>query len=495
MLYIRMAVIMGVSLFTSRIILEALGIQDYGVYNIVGGVVISLSFITNTLTSSTQRFLSFEIGIGAKGDVANVFSMSLNILFLFTLIVILILETLGLWFLNNILVIPPDRFFAANIVYQTSILVFCINLLRVPYNALIISTEQMDIYAIISIAEAIIKLIIAYLIMMFPDKLIAYGFLLLGASLLINGCYIIACKIKCRNYCTYRYRKDRKLFKNMFGFSGWTLVGGISGVAVNEGPNYLMNIYLGVGINAAMGIAKQVSSAVYSFTSNFQTAFNPQITKAYAANDRGYLDEIIYQTSALSFYLIMLFAVPIIVFSDYIFHLWLVEVPDYAISFSIILMSSQLISALGGPLWMVVHATGNIKKYQLIVCFFNLMLIPATWYCLFVGLNPNIVISVQLITNIAILIYRLLYLKNNIGFPVGNFSKIVIIKCVKVLILTFVISFVVSLIPIGYGYEYILLVISFFATGLVIFYVGLNRSMRNRLTNTVLRKIKVVKQS
>lgn len=489
MLYIRMAVIMVVSLYTSRVVLQVLGVSDYGVYNIVGGVVISLVFITNTLTSSTQRFLSYEIGLADKGLVSEVFSMSINIHVLFIIGVIFLLETAGIWFLNNVLVIPDDRQFAANVVYQTSILIFCTNLIRVPYNALIISTEKMNVYAIVSIVEALLKLLIVYLITLFSDKLIAYGVILLLSNVLVNLCYMCACRILCSEYCKYRFNADKGLLHRMLGFSGWNMFGGITGVAVNEGPNYLMNIFLGVQLNAAMGLAKQVSGAIYSFTSNFQTAFNPQIVKSYAAKDTDYLYDIVFKSSKISFFLMVIFAVPTIAFSDTIFNIWLVEVPEYAISFCIIMMISQMVSAIGSPLWMVVHATGNIKKYQITLSCINLLVLPLSWVCLKIGITPISVIVTQLFLNIIILFYRINYLRLAISFPAKRYIVEVLIHCFITALFSFSFAYCVSFIPLE-GYDRLFLFgFSFMITLSVIYYIGLSKNMRKEIRKALMSKL------
>lgn len=443
MLYIRMAVIMLVSLYTSRVVLDTLGIQDYGIYNIVGGVVISLSFISNSLVSSTQRFISYEIGLKEKGDVSKVFSVSLNIHFIYLIIILVLFETIGLYLLNNVLSIPDDRLYAANFVYQFSVFTFCSNLLRIPYNAMIISFEEMRIYAILSIVEALLRLFVVFILVLFPDKLIAYGILTFVVTMISNLCYVVYCRVKFRQECSYKYANNPTLFRQMIGFSGWNLVGGATGIAVNEGPNYFMNIFLGVTVNASMGIAKQVSAAVYTFASNFQTAFNPMIVKTYAQGDYNYLCNLIIKTSQLSYYLLLIFAIPIIIFSTDIFQLWLVEVPEYAVSFSILLIISQLISALGSPMWMSVHAVGNIRNYQLTISFVNLLILPISWYLLSSGYHPNYVLAALILLNILILGYRIWYLNRRISFPLIKYFKVVY-KCVLISFCCIAFSYIIS---------------------------------------------------
>lgn len=482
MLYIRMAVIMLVTLFTTRVVLDVLGETDYGIYTIVGSVVVSLVFIQNTLISSTQRFISYELGRGEEGRPNEVFSMSLNIHLIFMAAVVLLLETIGLWFLNSVLNIPADRMYAANVVYQLTIATFCVNLYRIPYNATIISQENMDIYAILSIAEAILKLAIVYaLLVLSYDKLITYSVLVFAVTLIINLMYITYCKKKFPSICSYRLIKDRKLFKEMSGFLGWNLLGGVTGVATNEGPNYFMNAFLGVRINAAMGIAKQVSSAVYQFTSNFQMAFNPQIVKSYAAGDKEALFDLIYKSSAVSFYLMFIIAFPFILCSDVIFNLWLVEVPEYAIEFCILMMLSQLVAALSSPLWMVAHAIGNIKNYQICISTINLLIIPISWGVLYFKYSPLCILAFLILINVLVFVYRLLYLRSKIAFPCFDFFKKVIWKCIYQLILIVPLPILLTIfIPDTLG-SILAAAISLIISIVVFLYVGLTKEYRNSL--------------
>ncbi len=481
MLYIRMAVIMLVTLYISRVVLKVLGETDFGIYNIVGSVVVSLVFIQNTLSSATQRFLSFEIGRREGSRINNVFSMSMNIHVLFIAITTLLLETIGLWFLNNVLSIPSDRLHAANIAYQFSIATFILNMIRIPYNAVIISYERMSIYAVLSIAEAIMKLSIAYVLLVVrSDKLVIYAIMIFIVTLIINILYILYCKVKYKNVCKYELVKDKNLFSEMIGFSGWTMLGGVTGIATQEGPNYLMNIYNGVGVNAAMGLAKQVSSAVYQFTANFQSAFNPQIVKAYSSNDRNYLFDLINKTSLLSFYLLFIIAFPIILCADIVFDIWLVDVPNYTVEFCILIMIAQMVSSLSSPMWMTVHATGNIKRYQVVLSLINLSLIPITWVILWAEMSPVFVIVVQIFISIGVFYYRLIYLKNRIGFNVAYFCKAVLFKCFKQVIMIIPIPILCSCIP-GVFWNILTIVSSFIITIIVFYCIGLNADTKKQI--------------
>ena len=490
MLYIRMAVIMLVSLYTTRIILDALGETDYGIYNIVGSVVISLAFIQNALMSSTQRFMSYEIGLEERGNVRSVFSMSINIHVLFLLISLLILETIGLWFLNNILDIPANRLFAANIVYQLSIATYALNLLRIPYNSLIVAYEKMNIYAVLSIIEAVLKLATVYfLVKSSTDRLILYAALVLLLTLIVNILFIIYCKQNYAAVSKYIFERNRPLLKKMLGFSGWNLVGGITSVAVNEGPSYFMNVFFGVGINAATGIAKQVSSAVYQFAGNFQIAFNPQIVKSYAANEKDYLYSLVKRSSVISFYLLLIVFLPFYFCRYEIFGLWLVDIPQYAIQFSMLMMAAQMVSALSSPLWMLAHATGDIKVYQIVLSVVNLIIIPVSWIILHFGLNPSYIFLYSIINNIIVFAYRVFFLKRKINFPIADFLKSISCRCLLPTIAFFPIPLLINFKLQGILGSVVVGSFCILSTALIFLFLGLGKEDRQAMFAWIKAKI------
>lgn len=479
-----MIVIMAVTLYTSRIVLDVLGVIDFGVYNIVGSVVVSLVFIQNTLISSSQRFFSYYIGRKDENMIMRVFSMNLNIHILFIVIIVLILETIGLWFLNNILSIPDNKIPAANIVYQLSIATFCLNIFRIPYNAIIISYERMNIFAICSIIEAMLKLLIVYfLLVVETNKLITYALLVFLVSFIVNTIYIAYCRFKFKKETKYLFNRDKSLFREMIGFSGWNLLGGATGVATNEGPNYFMNVYLGVAINASMGIAKQVSTAVYHFTSNFQMAFNPQIVKLYAADKKDELFSLIIRASNMSFYLLFIISLPIIVNANYIFSLWLVEVPTYAVEFSVLMLIAQLVAAISSPLWMTAHAIGNIRNYQIALSIISLMILPLAWLLLLFNYNPKWILLCNIFINAGIFAYRILYLKHKLNLPVKKYTVEVVLRCFLVTLL----SVPVPLICTYFGVTSLVnIVLTTIVCGSIIYSVGLDLETKKKIVNTSL---------
>ena len=300
-LYVRMIVVMSVSLYTSRIVLDKLGINDYGIYNIAGSVVVSLAFVKSSLASAIRRFLSYSKG--KSGDCSSMFSMGMNVQIVLMFILFVILETFGLYFFSYVLNIPQERKIAAVVVYHLSAITFCVNLIRVPYDALIVSNEKMSVYAYISILEVAMKMLVAFVLTIsICDHLILYATLILLVDIVINLAVYYYCKRKMPNDCHYKFTWEKERFKEFFSFSFWNLVGGLASIGSKEGPNYFLNVFLGVRVNAAMGVAKQISNMVYHFSSNFQSAFNPQIVKSYAADDRKYLFSLIFRTSKLSFF-------------------------------------------------------------------------------------------------------------------------------------------------------------------------------------------------
>lgn len=486
MLYIRMAVIMIVSLYMSRVVLDVLGEQDYGIYNVVGSVVVSLTFIQNALISATQRFLSYELGKNNGGGVNIIFSMAMNIHVLFTMVIVIVMETVGIWFVNNVLNIPEARMFAANVVFQFSIATFCINMLRIPYNAVIFSHERMNVYAIMSIAEAVLKLALVFiLVYLGNDKLIIYAVLIFIITLIINIMYVIYCKEHFSEVCHYKLYRDKDLFKKMTSFLGWNMVGGVTSIAITEGPNYFINVYLGVTVNAALGLAKQVSSAVYQFTSNFQSAFNPQIVKAYAMDDKYYLFELINKTSQMSYYLLFLIAFPVILCADVLFDIWLVNVPKYAVEFCVLILISQLISALSSPLWMVVHATGNIKNYQITLSIINLLILPIAWIVLSLGFSPVYIIMAQVAINILIFAYRLWYLHGHIEFDLCSYSKSVLLKSLILTMLIVPVPVLTRIFIDGFKGVIISFIAAITITIIVFYYIGFDEDTKRQIKSFV----------
>lgn len=493
-LYIRMIIIMLVTLYTTRVVLKELGVINYGVYNLVGSVAVSLIFVQNSLSSATQRYLSYEIGKSHERDINKVFSMSVNIHVILTLCSILFLETIGLWFVNSVLNIPPDRMVAANVAFQFSIFTFAANILRIPHNALLISNEMMNVYAVISIFEAAIRLGIAYLLALSSiDKLELYSGLLFVSAVFVNVIYWIFVKIKLSIQCRYFFVKDMTLFKKMTSFLGWNMIGGIVGIGVVEGPGYFINYYYGVALNAAIGIAKQINSAVYSLSSNFQSAFNPQIVKSYASKDYNRLWSLINNTSILSFFLLFIIAFPFTLCCQSILQLWLDEVPNYTYEFVVFMLASQFVNALGAPLWMSVHATGNIKHYQIVISLINIIIIPVSWGIITMGFQPYWVFCGQLFVNLIIYIYRIYYLVVNMGLNIKWYLKMLIKRCIIPAVSSMPIPVAIFYVLHMSIVDVIIIFLVSFATTIISFWtLGIDSNTKQDILNKI--KVKYIKK-
>lgn len=426
MLYIRMFVMLAVGLYTSRVVLDVLGVSDYGIYNIIGGVVVLFSFLNNALISATQRFLNYNLGRKDTNAVHTVFCMSMNAYFLLAILFLILSETIGLWFVQTKLNIPDDRLDAALYVYQFSIVTFIINILRIPYNASIIAYEKMDFYAYISLIEIILKLAVVYLLYIIQyDKLIIYSLLYTMVPLLINIIY----KVYCNKYfktTKYKLTWDKNILRNLLSFSSWSLFGSLANMSAQQGINILVNLFYGVSANAAVGIANQVTSHVYQFISNFQTAFQPQIVKTYAANEIGAFHKLIFRSSKFSFYLMFFLAFPIILSSQQILEIWLVEVPNNTAIFCQLILGFLIIECITAPLWMAVQATGKIKKYQILMAICIFLNFPLTYIVYKIGMPVYTAWIIRIIVNIITFNARLIYMKRKMDFPVVSFMKEVI---------------------------------------------------------------------
>ena len=490
-LYIRMIVVMGVSLYTSRVVLDKLGVDDYGIYNIVGSVVVSLTFVSNALTSAMRRYFSYEIG-EKGGNCSNIFTMNFKIQLLIIAVLFVLLETVGLWFFNSVIKIPEGRESAASIVYQFSVATFCLNLFQVPYSSMIVAREKMSIFAIFSIIDVGLKLLIVFLLSssLSIDKLILYGLLMMFVSFVVTAFYYGYCKIRLKEDCHITRYWDKRQFKEILSFASWNLVGGITSVGTTEVPNYFMNYYLGVAVNAAMGVAKQVSNAIYSFSSNFQTAFNPQIIKSYASGEQNYLLELVFRTSKLSFFLLYIIAVPFLLCSNEVLNVWLTVVPEYTAAFCLCIMLAELVQATSSPLWMTIFAVGNIKRYQLCLCGINLTVIPVSWIVLSLGYAPYWILAYKILISFIILIYRVQYLKKKINFPASKYyANIVLRLLILIPVCTIPVLYWFSTLYSGWSKIFVVSAASVMFVSVVFYLVGLDAMDRKAVLSVVRKKI------
>lgn len=492
LLYGRMLLMMLISLYTSRVVLSALGVVDYGIYNVVGGVVSLFSVLSGSLTTAISRFITFELGKSDILKLKKVFSTALLVQLALIIIITLLLETIGIWLLNSKMIIPSSRLTAANWVYQISVLTFAVNLWTVPFNATIIAHEKMSAFAYISIFDAVAKLLIAFVILVNPfDRLIYYGILVFVAGIVQQILYMGYCS---KNFeeCKIKLYYDKQTLREVFSFAGWNFIGASSAVLRDQGGNILINLFFGPAINAARGISMYVNVAVTGFVTNFMTALNPQITKNYAAGEFQYMFNLIFQGARLSYYILLILALPIIFTAPYLLELWLKIVPDHAVNFSRLVLVFALSECLASPLVTAMLATGKIRNYQIVVGSLQLLNLPLSYLFLKMSYPPEVIFGVAIVVSIICEIARLYILRGLINLPVGDFLR-------KVYLNVIIVSIIASIIPlVFYNYIQIINLSSFIflafitetCTLISIFYVGCNKDERTRVVCFVKNKIR-----
>lgn len=407
-LYIRSFVVMLIALYTSRVFLKALGVEDYGLYNVVGGVVTLFAFLRTSLSKSTQRFLNVAMA-SFDNRTRDVFKVSMTIHLGIAIIVILLAETLGLWFLNTHINIPEGRLFAANVIYQTSVISLLETIIVVPYTASIIAHEDMKFFALVSILDAILKLVIAFLLPYASwDRLIVYGILLTSVNIVNLFLFVGYCRKK---FAEARFGMlfDKALLKEMTGYTSWTVVGYTSIVITTQGSNILMNMFHSVIANAAMGVANQVNHAFTTFTSSFQTAFNPQITKSFAVKDHDYLRFLTYTTSKFSYFLLLALSMPIMFNIEVVLDFWLDEVPMYSSIFCILILVDNMLNVLSTPFNYVVLSSNKIRNFQIVTSVIYLLNLVILYPLYLMGLPAVTALWTKIVLMIFVLFMRIYY--------------------------------------------------------------------------------------
>lgn len=441
MLYIRMLFMMGVSLFTSRVILETLGVEDFGIYSVVGGIITMFAFINGGMVAATQRFITFEIGKGNMDKLKKVFSTSLQIHAIISLIIVVLGETVGLWFLYEKMVIPESRMVAAMWVYQCSIVACVVNIMSIPYNADIVAHEKMSAFAYISIIEVSLKLAIVYLLMVSPwDKLIVYAVLLLLVQMSIRFVYSHYCQ-KHFEETIYRNYWDKPLLIEMISFAGWSFWGGLAGVLYTQGLNMMLNVFFGPIVNAARGIAVQVQSAVQQFTTNFQMALNPQITKNYAVGDLEQMHSLMFRSARFSFFLLFFLTLPILIETNFVLTIWLKNVPNDTVIFTQLMIAISLIYTIANPCVVANQATGKVKVYQAVVGGILLLILPISYVVLKLGAPAYAVFIVHFFVECLAQLARMIMLRKMINLPLIAYFK-------NIYVPVFCVVLVASLLPI-----------------------------------------------
>lgn len=428
LLYFRMIIIMGITLFTSRIILKVLGVEDFGIYSVVGGVVTMFGIISGALSSAVSRFLNIEMGRNNLCQLQKIFITAINIHFILGLIIVILAEIIGIWFLNNKMTIPADRLYAANWVFHCSIITFFMNLISIPYNACIIAHENMKVFAYVSILEAGLRLLIVYLLMLFSfDKLILYSILMLSISIIIRSVYQIYCR---KNYheCKYHLMIDKKITKQMFSFASWNMIGSSSVILSDQGVNILLNLFCNPIVNAARGIAMQVNQAINSFSQNFMMAINPQITKSYGANDLIAFKTLMVNGGRFSFCLLTIISLPVLIDTNYILYLWLGQIPDYTVNFIRLVIIYTLSESLSTTFTTGLLATGKVIKLQLLVGGCRMLNFPISYIVLSHWNIPDLVYIIALILSQLNLLIRLYLLKSYIKFSIIEYYTTIVLR-------------------------------------------------------------------
>ena len=446
LLYFRMVLMMCINLYTSRIVLHTLGVEDYGINNVVGGVIVMFSFLTDSMTASTQRFLTFELGADNKQRLHEVFVTSIHIHVIISLMIIVLGETIGLWLLNEKMVIPPERMTAAYWCFHLSIFTAVLDVLSYPYISAIIAHEKMKSFAYIAILDAILKLLLVYLLLVFDyDRLILYAVLYAGEKLLLRLVYDIYCL---RNFeeCKYRWFFEKSLFREMASFAGWKLLGSMAYVFYTQGLNLLLNVFFGPVANAARAASYQAQTAVGKFSSNIQTAINPQITKTYASGQIEEMHQLIFKGFRLIFFILLIICLPLIVETPAVLGLWLMEVPEGSVTFLRFLLITLLVQRCYGVLITAVSATGNIKKYQITMGTLTLTIVPIAYIVLKLGGLPWSVFAVQLVIVIISNIVILSVILPIIKMGLKDLLRYAIMRCALVTVLSLIIPIAIKII-------------------------------------------------
>ena len=433
-LYLRMILLMAVSLYTSRVILSSLGVEDYGIYNVVGGFIGMLAFLNGAMSGSTQRFITVELGRGSNESLKRIFSTCVITHAIIALLVFVIAETVGLWFVIEKMVIPNGRMTAAIIVYQCSVVTSIVQIMSYPYNADIIAHEKMSAFAYISIYEAFAHLAIAFIIRIGSfDRLSLYAIALLVVKTSVIMIYRLYCK-KHFIETSIQWVFDKKLIKEMISFTGWNMWGGLDGTLMGQGINVLLNLFFGPTVNAARGLAVQVQNAVHQFATNFQMAMNPQIMKTYAAGEMKTMHTLIFRSAKFTFMLLLCIMLPLIIEVDSILGVWLKEVPEYTNIFVCLTLTICLIDSVSNPFMTASAATGKVKVYQSVVGGILISIVPIAYIVLRLGAEPYAVFIVHLIVASIAFIARLIIVKRLINLSMRQYCINVIVPCVGVLI-------------------------------------------------------------
>lgn len=490
-LYIRMAVLMLISLFTARVLLDKLGVEDYGIYNVVGGLAGMFTFFSSSLTNASQRYLNIALGKDDSNEASLIVRQHFTLYIIICVLVVLAAETIGLWFVCNKLVIPPARLGAAIWVYQFWVVSLCVTLVGIIFNSQIIAHEDMNVYSYIGIYEGVAKLLICYFVSVCSiDRLVMYGLLLLLVTLSVQGFYFLYCK---RHYIETRLRLlwNKTMLKETSSLVGWNTVGTLVYAVNDTGVNVLLNMFFGPAVNAARAVSLQVSMALNNFSTNFYTAVRPQLTKSYAAKDWDYLFRLFYSSSKYSFYLLWIFALPICFCVDDILAVWLKQVPEYTGKFTILILAYSLVNVLNNPIWTLALAVGKLKRYISVGSAVFLSIFPLAYIALKCGCSPTYVFVIMVVVRILYLFVVLRIIHGYIAYSYSDYITKVALPIAKVVGTTLAMACCLRLLFVGnilitVAYCVIVCLISC----MLIWMLGINKSEREYTISTIKNKIK-----
>lgn len=491
-LYFRMFLIMAITFYTSRVILEALGIEDYGLYNVIGGIIAMFGLINSSMTTATQRFLTFETGKKDPIQIRKIFSVSLIIHILIAIIIAILGETIGLWFFWHKMNIPIDRINAAMWVYQMSILSAIVMIISVPYNAIIIAYEKMNVFAYISILDVTLRLLSVYILVLFDiDRLILYSILMLLTQLILRLIYNLYCKkhfIETHGKLCW----DKILFKEMIIFAGWSIWGNCASLFCSQGLNILLNIFFSPAINAARAISVQVQNGIEQFSNNLQSAINPQIIKSYAINELTYMHSLIYASSKFSFFLLWVIIIPIIFNANTLLQIWLKEVPEYSSTFIHIILIITLIETLSKPLATAISATGKIKVFQTTIGCIMMLTLPVSYAVLKLGFAPEAVFKVLLSFSFIAYITRFYFARKYTQINIKRYYHYVISKILLVTFISLIICYIISSTIINENIPIILSCVSYIVVSIIItYFIGLEKKEKQFIKEKINYKLKI----
>nr|MCR5290871.1 hypothetical protein [Treponema sp.] len=490
MLYFRQILIMAVSLYTVRVVLNVLGAEDYGIYNVVAGVVTMFGFLSGAMATASQRYFSFDLGKGDTENLKKTFSVTLTIYALLALLIVLLAETLGLWFVYNKLVIPPERLTAAKWIYQAAVASFLFTLITTPYMSAIIAHESMDVYAYVSIVEVALKLGIVFLLQVLPfDKLIVYGFLLLAVAIINTSLYRLYC-IKKYTECKFCFLWDKELFSDILSFTGWTLFGQFTSIVRNQAVTVLFNQFFTPVVVAARSISLQVTNAVNVFSQNFNTSLYPPIIKEYSSGNKDAMYNLLYNGCKMTLFLMWVFALPLILNMQAVLSLWLKNVPEWTVLFTQLALVEVLINSLGQPIATAARAPGKMKTYELSLGSLQLIIFILSWILFKAGYQAWISFAIAIGVNLVMMVLRLVLVHGLVGLPLRQFTIRTAIPLLFMMVVSFTFAFLMNhFMPKGVISSFVQIFITVPVTCLVMYFLGMNREQRTMIVGIVKRKI------